>query len=68
MATAGSGDVLTGIIAGIACLYKYEGHHQNGLLQWLFIFMAAQVMYVRKKKGINGTVAWDIAEAVIKLL
>ncbi len=31
-----SGDVLTGIIAGIACLYKYEEHHQNGLLQWLF--------------------------------
>lgn len=68
MATAGAGDVLTGIIAGIACLYKYE----EASPEWI----AAMAVYIhgcagdicRKEKGINGTVAWDIAEAVVKLL
>lgn len=68
MATAGAGDVLTGIIAGIACLYKYEEVSP----EWI----AAMAVYIhgcagdicREEKGINGMVAWDIAEAVAKLL
>lgn len=68
MATAGSGDVLTGIIAGIACLYKYE----EASPEWI----AAMAVYIhgcagdicKEEKGINGTVAWDIAEAIVKLL
>lgn len=68
MATAGAGDVLTGIIAGIACLYKYE----EASPEWI----AAMAVYIhgcsgdicREEKGVNGTMAWDIAEAVAKLL
>lgn len=68
MATAGAGDVLTGIIAGIACLYKYEAASP----EWI----AAMAVYIhgcagdicKEEKGVNGTVAWDIAEAIVKML
>ena len=68
MATAGSGDVLTGIIAGTACLYKYE---ESVSPEWI----AAMAVYIhgcagdicKKEYGINGMVAWDIAEAAAKM-
>ena len=68
MATAGSGDVLTGVIAGIVCLYKYEAASP----EWI----AAMAVYIhgcagdicKGEKGVNGTMAWDIAEAIAKLL
>lgn len=67
MATAGTGDVLTGIIAGIACLYKYE----EVSAEWI----AAIAVYIhgcagdicKEEKGVNGMVAWDIAEAAAKI-
>lgn len=68
MATAGAGDVLTGIIAGIVCLYKYEAASP----EWI----AAMAVYIhgcagdicKEEKGVNGTMAWDIAEAIVKML
>ena len=66
MATAGSGDVLTGIVAGTICMFKDNNT----------AYYAALASYIHGKAGdkakdiygVTGMKAWDIAEAVSYVL
>ena len=66
MATAGSGDVLTGIAAGTICMFKDNNT----------AYYAALASYIHGKAGdkakdiygVTGMKAWDIAEAVSYVL
>ena len=69
MATAGSGDVLSGILAGICCMYRQTGCED-------FAFMAAQGVYLHglcgdraaKVNGTKGMTASDIIRYIPELL
>ena len=70
MATAGSGDVLSGIIAAVLCMYLSCEEEQE------LSYKAALAVYIhglcgdiaREKKGSHGMTAKDMIEALPEVL
>lgn len=70
LATAGSGDVLSGILAGVFCMYlAAETPVDNGIKAALSVYLHGKCAdWYGKKNGIRGMTAKDLTEALPKVL